>query len=102
MKILYVPGQDEHEHVCEGLSRRRTSHSDWWFSNDDEGLRRYPEGTVRSCSCGKTWVAGKVTGMMTNVWRRETRFERWRRERRSRKLVLKRVQKLRTLERKLR
>ncbi len=46
----------------------------------------YPTGTVWACTCGQTWVsegspAVNAPGVCT--FRREGRFERWRRERRS-------------------
>lgn len=45
-------------------------------------------GTVRRCEeCGQTWVAlapRRDAGEMHNMWRREGRIERWRRERRAR------------------
>jgi hypothetical protein len=47
-----------------------------------------PPGTVWACDCGRTWVAFKdpYPGHLATRWRPEGGFERWRRERRARKL----------------
>jgi len=47
---------------------------------------KYPKGTVWQCACGQTWVSqGSPAEHMPGVctWRREGRWERRRRERRS-------------------
>jgi hypothetical protein len=48
-----------------------------------------PPGTTRACSeCGRVWVAYRHppdSGRVTTFWRRETWFERWRRNRRARR-----------------
>lgn len=83
--IVHTPRR----HICDGLSGQSVrTHSGgpsgWWYPVGDEPLHRYPAGTVRECSCGRTWVAGELDGLMQSIWRREGRLERWWRERRSR------------------
>lgn len=71
------------------------TNADWEFP---DGLGRAPRlrdgvrlphvGDVWECSCGWTWVLGppaRGQGYVSFVkeWRPETRFERWRRERRA-------------------
>lgn len=55
-------------HVCEGLSGQRTM--GWWAPTFEGSLICEP-GTVRRCSCGRTWVAGEAPGLVPAVWRRE-------------------------------
>lgn len=74
-EIVSVPDR----HVCDGLSGR--TNGVWWYPHGDEPMRRYPEGTVRRCECGRTWVAGNLAGYMSSIWRREGWLERWLRER---------------------
>lgn len=46
----------------------------------------YPKGTVWACDCGRTWVSQGSPGFGMPgfcMWRRELRFERWRRQARA-------------------
>lgn len=77
--------QAERPHVCDGLSGKGNGY--WWYPTIDSSVPGYhaSPGDVRQCECGRTWVAGEQPGLMLAIWRREGRFERWRRERRVRR-----------------
>lgn len=73
--VVHVP---QRGHSCGPNTRSGV----WW---DERGPLYDAPGTVRQCECGRTWVAERRTpGLAVPTWRREGRFERWRRERRER------------------
>lgn len=84
MKVIARPAR---RHVCDGLASRCQPTSNWWYSSiaSSFGGANLPDGSVAACTCGKTWVAGHAPGLVPNVWRQEGRWERWRRERKSRR-----------------
>lgn len=76
------PGWEWHPHSGDGpLGDRLTGH----LIGNPPDPWRFPRGTVWACDCGQTWVScGSPAPNMPGVctFRREGRFERWRRERR--------------------
>lgn len=79
---MVVAGPSRHR--CAGIAGPVVYGSRWHYPT--LGGKGHAEGTVVECeSCGKTWVAGSMSGFMGAIWREEGPVGRWRRERRSRK-----------------
>ena len=83
--IVHTPRR----HECDGLSGQRVrlhngALSQWWYPDGLLPSRRHEVGTVRRCSCGRTWIAGDLDGLMASIWRPERRLARWWRELRKR------------------
>lgn len=89
-----IPGPREH-HCDPGWTRYEITDPALTGIGATTGLRppstAIQDGDVWECDCGLTWVAhhdysrGHPMGLLEPSFRREGRFERWRRERRTRR-----------------